>query len=141
MTWIFYALLGAVTAALVAIFAKLGLAKIDATLASAVRGVIMAGFLVAATAALGKFNGFSLSSFTSREWFYIFLAGLAGALSWLFSFYALKYGPASGATAIDKLSLVFVVIAAAFIFGETITWKSALGVVLMIAGALLIAFK
>jgi transporter family protein len=139
--WIVYALLGAVTAALVAIFAKLGLAKIDATLASTVRGVIMAGFLVATTAALGKFNGFSFSSFTNKEWFYIFLAGLAGALSWLFSFYALKYGPASGATAIDKLSLVFVVVAAAFIFGESITWKSGAGVVLMTAGALLIAFK
>ena len=139
--WIVYAFLGAITAAAVAIFAKLGLEKIDTTLATTVRGVIMAGFLVAMTAALGKFNGFSLSSFSGKEWMYIFIAGVAGALSWLFSFFALKYGPASGAVSIDKLSLVFVVIVAAFVFGESITWKSGIGVVLMTIGALLIAFK
>ena len=44
--WILYAFLSAITAALVAIFAKLGLQNIDSTLATTIRSIIMAGFLV-----------------------------------------------------------------------------------------------
>ncbi len=40
--WLLYALLSAITAALVAIFGKLGLKGIDSTLATTVRSIIMA---------------------------------------------------------------------------------------------------
>ena len=42
--WLIYALLSAVTAALVAIFGKIGLQNIDANSATAIRSVIMALF-------------------------------------------------------------------------------------------------
>ena len=137
--WFLYALLSALTAALVAVFAKLGLKEVDTTLATAVRAVIMAAFLVAAAFFLGKFADFSLSSFGGREWIFIFAAGIAGALSWLFYFLALRDGSASGVVAIDKLSIVFVVLLAAVFLGEGFGAKVALGVVLTVAGALLIA--
>ena len=44
--WIIYALLSAVFASLVAIFGKIGIAKVDSTLATTVRAVIMAGFFI-----------------------------------------------------------------------------------------------
>ncbi len=135
--WIFYALLAAVFAAAVAIFGKLGLKSIDPTLATAVRSVIMAGFLVSAAFVLQKFNGFSLSSFTGKEWVLIICAGIAGALSWLFYFTALKVGPAGGVSALDRLSVVFVVVLAAIFLGEVLTWKTALGALLITGGALL----
>jgi len=139
--WVIYALLSAVFAALVAIFAKLGLKEIDTTLATTIRAIIMAGFLVVVTLFLKKFNGFTLDSFSSREWMLIILAGVAGALSWLFYFAAIKYGLASGAAAIDRLSIVFVVLLAAIFLGETLGIKGILGALLIVGGALLITFK
>jgi len=138
MSWLFYAFLSAFMAALVAIFAKLGLEKIDSTLATTIRAVVMVIFLVLVSLALKKFSGFSLDSLSSREWLFIILAGIAGALSWLFYFFALKTGLASGVVAIDRLSIVFVVILAALFLGETLGWKLILGALLMVGGAILI---
>lgn len=135
--WLFYALLSAFTAALVAIFAKLGLKDIDSTLATTARAVIMAAFLVSLALALKKFDGFTTASFTGREWTLIILSGIAGALSWLFYFFALKSGTASHVVAIDKLSVVIVVILATIFLGETLTWKTGIGAALMTIGAIL----
>lgn len=137
--WIFYALLSALSAALVAIFGKLGLKSIDPTLATTIRGIIMALFLICISVALKKFNGFSLDSFSGREWLLIVLAGVAGAVSWLFYFFALKNGPATGTVAIDRTSIIFVVIFATLFLGESIGWKSALGAALMVGGAILLS--
>ncbi|MEK7593114.1 MAG: EamA family transporter [Patescibacteria group bacterium] len=143
--YLLYAFLSAITAALVAIFAKLGLKGIDPTLATTVRSLIMAGFLVLASLFLKKFQAHqiaaSFNSFSSRDWLLIFLAGISGALSWLFYFFALKYGLASKVVAIDRLSIVFVVILAALFLGEALGWKTVLGAVLMVAGAILITLK
>jgi transporter family protein len=137
--WLFYALLSALSAALVAIFAKMGLSGVNSTLATTIRGVIMALFLLLVSIVLSKFDGFSFTSFSGRDWVFIVLAGIAGALSWLFYFFALQKGPASGVVAIDRTSLVFVVVLAALFLGETLSWKVGIGAVLMVAGALLIS--
>lgn len=139
MTWLVYAGLSALGAAGVAIFAKLGLQNIDSTLATTVRSIIMAGFLTVIALFLGKFEGFSFSTFGTKEWLLITAAGVSGALSWLFYFLALKLGPADGVVAIDRLSIVLVVILAAIFLGEALSWKVALGALLMVAGALLIS--
>lgn len=136
-----YAFLSAFTAALVAIFGKLGLKNIDPTLATTVRSIIMAVFLVGVAFMFKKFDGFSLSSFTGREWILISLAGVAGALSWLFYFLALRGGTASSIVAIDRLSIVFVIILAAIFLGEALTWKTILGSALVVVGALFIVLK
>src|SRR3989344_2053508 len=139
--WFLYAFLSAISAAAVAIFAKLGLSNIDSTLATTVRSIIMAGFLVLVSFFLRKFEGFGFSSFGGKQWLLIVLAGIAGAVSWLFYFLALQKGAASKVAAIDRLSIVFVVILAAIFLWETFGWKSALGGLFMVAGALLITLK
>lgn len=138
--WWVYALLSSITAALVAIFGKIGLQGVDSTLATTLRSIIMAVFMVLAALALGKFSGFSFSALGGRAWLFIVLAGIAGALSWLFYFLALQVGLVDKVVVIDRLSLVFVVVMAALFLGESLTWKVALGALLMIGGALLIAF-
>lgn len=136
--WWVYAFLSSVTAALVAIFGKMGLKDIDSTLATTLRSIIMAVFLVLASLGLGKFSGFSMSSLAGRDWLFIVLAGVAGALSWLFYFFALKIGLVNQVVVVDRLSLVFVVILSALFLGEAFTWKTVLGAALMVGGALLI---
>ncbi|MBU6415527.1 EamA family transporter [Patescibacteria group bacterium] len=140
MAYIF-AFLSAFTAALVAIFGKLGLQTLDSTVATTIRSVIMALFLVAVSVALKKFSGFSFGSLESRDWLWITLAGIAGALSWLFYFAALKIGDASRVASIDRLSIVFIVILAALFLGEGFGWKAIAGAALMAVGAILITLR
>lgn len=137
--WIAYALLSAAFAGAVAILGKIGLKNIDNTLATSVRAVVMATFLVSASLVLNKAP--LLKTIESRTLLFIVLSGVAGALSWLFYFLALKYGPATGVAALDRLSVVFVVILAALFLGEAMTLKTALGLVLIVGGALLLVFK
>ena len=139
--WVLFAFLSALTAALVAIFAKLGLRDVDPTLATTLRSIIMAVFLLCVAWMLGKFNGFSLHHLSGKEWTLLVLAGVSGALSWLFYFFALRDGSASAVVAIDRLSIVFVVLLAAVFLSETINWRTLLGSVFMVAGALLISLK
>ena len=139
MSWVTLALLSAGFAALVAIFGKMGLQGIDTTLATTLRAVIMAVFLVGVSLALGKFE--AVPDFGKKAGLMIILSGLAGALSWLFYFSALKAGPASAVAAIDRLSVVFVFILALIFLGETFTWKSALGALFVALGAILMTIK
>lgn len=139
--WMIYALGSAVAASLVAIFGKIGLQGVDPTLATIARGVVMAVILVLGGLLFGKFQGFSVAAFGGRAWFFVFLSALAGATSWLLYFAALQGGPAGPVAVIDKLSVVFIIALAAAFLGETLTVKSAFGVVFTVIGTLLILFK
>lgn len=138
-SWIWLGLLSAASAAAVAIFGKLGLKGVDTTLATAVRAVVMAVLLVVAAFQTGALAG--LSALGSGTLVYIVLSGLAGALSWFFYFWALKIGPATGVAAMDRLSVVFVLILSAIFLGESLTWKTVLGAIFITAGALLMTWK
>lgn len=139
--WLLYAFLSAIAAAFVAIFGKLGLKNVDATLGTTIRSIIMAGFLVLVSLFLKKFDGFSIQTISGKDWMWIVLAGIAGAISWLFYFIALKSGMVTKVVAIDRLSIVFAVVLAAFILGESLGWKTAIGALLMVGGAILISLK
>ncbi len=134
--WIAYALLAALFAALVAVLGKVGLKEVDATLATAVRAVVMAGFLVAAALVLGKAG--KLNEISQRSFLFIVFSGAAGAASWLFYFLALRDGPATGVAALDRLSVVLVFVLAVIFLGEAFTPKAALGALLVVAGAILL---
>ncbi|MDP2789904.1 MAG: EamA family transporter [bacterium] len=139
MSWILFALLSAVFAALVGIFGKVGIKGIDSTLATSVRAVVMATFLVLVSLILGKAK--LLHTIENRVLLFIVLSGVSGAISWLFYFFALKTGPVSGVAALDRLSVVFVLILAALFLGEHLTWKTGLGGILITAGAVLMTLK
>lgn len=140
-TWLIFALLSAVTAALVAIFGKIGLKGIDTNTATAVRAVIMALFLITVVVIQGKLKEVSSIFTNSNAMTYIILSGIAGALSWLFYFMALLYGDASKVASIDRLSIVFVLILATLFLGEKLTLKNTLGITLITIGAIIISLK
>jgi len=136
-TWIIYAILSAVFAALVAIFGKVGIKDIDSTLATTVRAAIMAVFIIVVSLFLDKAK--LLNTISARSFVFIVLSGIAGAMSWLFYFFAIKNGPVSGVVAVDRLSVVFAVILAALFLGEGLTWKSGIGALLVTGGAVLLS--
>ncbi len=139
--WLLYAFLSAIFAAGVAIVAKLGLKNIDSTLATTVRSLVMAGFLLIVSFSLKKIQGFNFNSLSHKDWLLIIASGILGAVSWLFYFLALKNGPAVPVVAIDKLSLAFVAILALLFLGESFSAKVLIGVLLMISGAIFISIK
>ncbi|MEQ9720365.1 EamA family transporter [Yersinia alsatica] len=138
-TWLIYALLSALTASLVAIFGKIGLQHLDANTATAVRAVVMALFLVGVVLVQGKFNLVGAVLADKKALLFIVLSGVAGALSWLFYFMAIKNGNVSQVAPIDKLSVVFAVILAFILFGEKVSLVAGLGVALITTGALMVA--
>ena len=137
MQWLIYALLSAITAALVAIFGKMGLQGVGSITASGVRAGVMFAVIIVLMLFTGKMQ--IAATLDAKSLFYIFLGGLAGAASWIFYFLALQYGKASQVAPIDRLSVVFVIILAALFLSEKITWQTAIGVALMTAGAIIIA--
>lgn len=137
--WLVYALLSAISAAMVAVFGKMGLQHLDANTATAIRAVIMALFLVGVVVVQGKLNLISEIIENRKALFFIALSGIAGALSWLFYFMAIKNGQVSQVAPIDKLSVVFAVIFAVILFGEKISMIAAGGVALITVGALMVA--
>lgn len=139
MSWIIFALLSAFFAALVAIFGKVGIKDIDTTLATSVRAVVMGLFFVIVSLALNKVK--LLPTINNRTLGFIVLSGLAGAISWLFYFFALKFGPTPGVAALDRLSVAMVLILAILFLGEQLTWKSGVGAALITLGAILMTLK
>lgn len=137
--WLVYGLLSALTASLVAIFGKIGLQTVDANTATAVRSIIMAVFLFLVVIFQGNLSQIPLILSDKKAITYIGLSGVAGALSWLFYFLALKYGKVSQVAPIDKLSVVLATIIAVTFLGEKISVLSGCGVGLIAIGAILVA--
>ncbi|MDF7667411.1 EamA family transporter [Orbaceae bacterium ESL0727] len=137
--WLIYALLSAIMAAFVAILGKIGLQHLDANTATAIRAVVMALFLVGVVMMQGKLNLINTFLQDKKALLIIALSGIAGALSWLFYFMAIKVGKVSQVAPIDKLSVVFAVILAVILFSEKISLIAGLGVVMIAVGAILVA--
>ena len=137
MDWFVLAVLDAFFAALVAIFAKIGLKGVDSNVATALRAIVMTVFIVGFVVAMGK--GPQLTQLTSKDMVFIVLSGVAGAISWLLYFAALKMADASKVAPVDRASLLFVLVLSALLLGEKITLKTALAGTLIFIGVLLLA--
>ena len=137
--WLIYALLSAMSAAFVSIFGKVGLKGLDSNAATAVRAIIMALFLIGVVIAQGKLGNISKVLADKKSFLFIVLSGIAGATSWLFYFLALKYGEVSKVAPVDKLSVVFAVILAVIIFGESVSLIHAIAIALIAIGGLILA--
>jgi len=136
MEWLIFALLSAVSAGFVAIFGKIGLEEIDPTTATVVRSAVMFGVVFVVGLFTGRLQ--AITAIDRKTFTYILLSGIAGGLSWIFYFIALKMGRASMVAPIDRLSMVFTIVLAALILGEKITAGIAVGTVLMVVGAILV---
>jgi bacterial/archaeal transporter family protein len=137
MSWLVWALLSALFAAATALLAKIGVAHVDSNLATAIRTTVVLLFAWGIALSLGSHAG--LSQVGRRSWLFLILSGLATGLSWICYFRALSLGEASKVAPIDKLSVVFVVLLAWPMLGESITLAKAAGALLIAAGAVVLA--
>lgn len=137
--WWIYALLAALFAALTAIFSKLGVQNINSNLATAIRTIVILILIWAIVLARGEFK--ELGSLSKQNVFFLIISGIATGLSWLFYFKALQLGNVSQVVAVDKLSLAITIILAVIFLGETLTLKTAIGSILIIAGTFVLIMK
>ena len=135
MTWIMYAAVSAVAAALTAVLAKIGVEGVPSNLATAIRTVVV--LIMSWAIALGFREHRALTTISRRSLIFLALSALATGASWLAYYRALQLAPASRVAPIDKLSLPLTLILAMVFLGEGMTWRLALGVGLMTVGALL----
>lgn len=138
-SWQMWALLSAVFAALTAIFAKVGVEDINPDLATFIRTIIVLASFAVILFATGQFS--ASGPISTRTWTFLVLSGLATGASWLCYFRALKLGPATLVAPIDKLSVVLVALFAFLFLGERPSATGWLGIVLIAAGAVLLAVK
>lgn len=135
--YILYAVGSAVFAALTSILAKIGISSVDSNLGTAVRTIavlVMAWLIVAVKGKLPE-----LKVLDKKELLFISLSGIATGASWLCYYYAIQNGMVSVVVPIDKMSLLLTVIFSYFVFHEKLSRKAVLGLILMLAGTLLMA--
>jgi transporter family protein len=136
--WMLYAALSAVFAALTSILAKVGVSGVESNLGTAIRtGVVL---VMAWGIVLARGKQKQLSSLDKKELFFISLSGIATGASWLCYYYAIGHGLVSVVVPIDKLSIVVTVAFSYFVFRERLSKKALLGLCLMVAGTLAMAF-
>src|SRR5258708_15513610 len=125
MSWLIYALLSALFAALTAILAKIGVSDVNSNLATAIRTIVILLFAWGIVFSQGTFK--QLGSISQYSLLFLVLSGIATGLSWLFYFRALQLGTASQVAPIDKLSLVLTIVLAVIFLKEKLTLSVAVG--------------
>lgn len=134
--WLLYAVGSAVFASLTSILGKIGIQDVNSNLGTAIRTIvvlIMAWVVVLVT---GKQN--TVKQIEKQNWLFLILSGIATGASWLCYYRALQTGPASVVVPIDKLSILITIAFSYVVFHEKLSVKSGSGLVLIVAGTLLL---
>lgn len=138
-SWQLWALLSAAFAALTAIFAKVGVENVNSDFATFVRTLVILAVIALILFGTGQWQ--PPGSVSGRTYLFLVLSGLATGASWLCYFRALKLGDAARVAPIDKLSVVLVALFGVMFLGERLSGANWLGVALIAAGAVLVAWK
>lgn len=132
--WLILAILSSVFAALTSILAKVGIDGVNSTLATAIRTLVV--LIMSWSMVFITNTQHGIISISQKSWLFLILSGLATGASWLCYYKALQLGDVSKVVPIDKLSIVITLILAAIFLHEKLTFKTAVGAVLITAGTL-----
>lgn len=133
-TWLVFAILSSVFAALTSILAKVGIDGVNSNLATAIRTLVVLIMAWAMVFLTNKQSG--ITEIGKKSWIFLILSGLATGASWLCYYKALQMGDASKVVPIDKLSVVITLIMAFVFLHEDFTSKSIIGCILITSGTL-----
>ncbi len=137
--WVLLAFGSAFFAGVTSILAKCGIRKTDSTLATALRTIIVLAFSWVMVFLVGSQS--QLGQVDSRSLLFLVLSGLATGASWLCYFRALQLGNINKVVPIDKSSTVLTIVLAVLLLGESLTWTSGVGILLIAVGTLLMLEK
>lgn len=134
-SWLLFAFGSALFAALTAILGKIGISGVESNLGTAIRTfvvLIMSWIMVLVTGKKDK-----VKEVPKNELIFICLSGIATGASWLCYYRALQYGLASVVVPVDKLSILVTILFSYIVFHEKLSVKSAIGLVGIVAGTLI----
>lgn len=137
--WKLFAIGSAFFAGVTAVLAKVGVKDISSNLATLIRTIVIIVFLGILVGVRREWENPLLLNRKSLT--FLILSGIATGLSWLCYYRALKTGPASLVTPIDKLSLVFAVVLSILFLGERLSAFQWIGAFLVAVGTLVIIFR
>lgn len=132
--WMLYAVLSAVFASLTAILGKIGISGVESNLGTAIRTCVVLAMAWVVVLVEGKLP--LVRKVPRDELGWICLSGIATGASWLCYYRALHDGLASVVVPIDKLSVLVSIAFARIVFGERLTRRSAIGLVVLVLGTL-----
>lgn len=135
--WALFASLSAVFAALTSILAKIGIDGVESNLATAVRTCVV--LVMAWLIVLIKGKQKQVKAVDKKELVFICISGVLTGASWLFYYSAIKHGKVSVVVPIDKISIIVSIAFSYIVFKEKLSKKAFLGLVLMVAGTLIMA--
>lgn len=138
-SWLLYACLSALFAALTSILGKIGIENVESNLGTAIRTIVV--LIMAWLIVFMQKKQREMKRIDRKSWLYIALSGLATGLSWLCFYKALQDGPASVVVPIDKLSVLITVLFAFLFLKEKLSVKSTVGLLLLTAGTLALLVK
>jgi transporter family protein len=138
-SWIFWALLSAVFAALTTVFARIGVIGVDADLATLLRTVLILVLLAVLVGVRRKW--LNPAMLPPKTLSFLALSAVATGASWVCYFRALQIGRASQVAPLDRLSLVLVAIFAVAFLGERPSVQEWFGIGLVSAGVLTMTLK
>lgn len=139
MSWLFYAILGALLAGASPVLAKSGMQKVDSHLASALRGTFLffgAWFMANVTGVWGHLGGL-----TYIHLLYLLFSGIVTGVAWIGLLRALQLGEVIKVVPIIEGSMVLNILADTFLFHETLTWNKIIIMFLLLSGAVLMVLK
>ena len=134
--WFLYAAGSALFASLTSILGKVGMEGINSNLGTAIRTIVVLVMAWVVVFITGKAN--TMRQIDKKSWLFLVLSGCATGASWLCYYRALQTGQASIVVSIDKLSIVLTVIFARLVFKEKLSRKALAGLVMIVAGTLLL---
>lgn len=134
--WLIYAILSAVFASATSILGKLGMEGIPSNYGTAVRtGVVL---VMAWVVVFLQKKQSKVKEVGRISWIFLILSGVTTGMSWLCYYRALQEGPASIVVPIDKLSILITILFARVFLKERLTKKAVVGLVLLVAGTLVL---
>ena len=134
-SWLIYAVLSAIFAALTSILGKIGISGVESNLGTMIRTavVLIMSWLMVFVTDKSK----NIRDIPKNELGFICLSGVATGASWLCYYKALRDGLASIVVPIDKLSILVTIVFSYFMFHEKLSRKAFGGLVLIVMGTLL----
>jgi len=137
-SWQAFAIGSAFFAGLTAIFGKLGVAGINANLATLIRTVIILIMIAVVVTLRAEWR--MPQELPLRSTGFLVLSAFATGVSWLCYYHALQMAPASVVAPVDKLSVAFAILFGVLVLGEAVTVKLVLGGSLIVVGVLILAW-
>ncbi len=138
-SWLFYAIGAAIFAAMINVFGKWGMKDINSDMATAVRSVVQAAFVVGFASITGVMK--HISQLHWRASSAVLLSGICGGLSWICAFRAIQLADVSKVAPIDKLSLPLGIVLAVILLHERPSGINWAGIALIVGGAYLATMK